>query len=300
MTRAVLVLGFAQLAVGAAAIFARYALLGGTPIGVAAARLGIAALVMLALAALRPESRAARPTPQAKRTLAFAGIALAAHFALWIGSLEYTSVAVSTLLVTTTPIWTALFDAFVRKRPLSRLGTAAFVVGGIGLLLVVGIDRTPAPYPGHALLGDALAVLGSIAIGVYLLLVRDVRAALSTRSIVTHTFSWAALALLVAALAFRQPAPPLHDATAWGGILAMALISQLLGHTAINASLRNFTPNAVSFATLLEPVFAGALALAIFGEPIPALALLGGVLLLAAIGVVLREERIDLSAVESL
>ncbi len=300
MTRAVLVLAFAQIAVGAAAIFARYALLDGTPIGVAAARLSIAALVMLLLAVLRPQPRSARPSAAASRTLAFAGFALAAHFALWIASLEYTSVAISTLLVTTTPIWTALYDAIVCKRPLSRLATAAFIVGGIGLLLVVGIDRTPAPIPGHALLGDALALLGSGAIGAYLLLVREVRAALTTRTIVTRTFSWAALALVVASLIAHQPAPPLHAASAWAGILAMAFISQLLGHTAINASLRHFTPNAVSFATLLEPVIAGALALAIFGEPIPAFALLGGALLLGAIGVVLREERVDLSAVENL
>lgn len=300
MTRALLILGFAQLAVGAAAIFARYALLGGTPIGVAAARLSIAALVMLALAIVRPQPSSARPTPKASRTLAFAGLALAAHFALWIASLEFTTVALSTLLVTTTPIWTALFDAFARKRPLSRLATAAFVLGAIGVVFVVGFDRTPAPIPGHALLGDALALLGSVAIGAYLLLVRDVRAALTTRTIVTRTYSWAALVLVVAALIFHQSAPPLHDGLAWGGVIAMALISQLLGHTAINASLRHFTPNAVSFATLLEPVFAGALALAIFGEPIPALALVGGVLLLSAIGVVLREERIDLTAIESL
>jgi drug/metabolite transporter (DMT)-like permease len=72
----------------------------------------------------------------------------------------------------------------------------------------------------------------------------------------------------------------------------MALISQLLGHTAINASLRWFSPSAVSFATLLEPVIAAVLAFGIFGEAVPRLAVVGAAILLASIAVVLREERL--------
>jgi drug/metabolite transporter (DMT)-like permease len=71
----------------------------------------------------------------------------------------------------------------------------------------------------------------------------------------------------------------------------MAIVSQLLGHTAINASLRWFSPSAVSFATLLEPVFAGALALALFHEAVPPAALIGAMVLLASVAVVLRDER---------
>ncbi|HVA27060.1 MAG TPA: DMT family transporter, partial [Candidatus Baltobacteraceae bacterium] len=219
--------------------------------------------------------------------LACAGIALAIHFASWIASLEYTSVAISTLLVGTTPIWTAAYDAVVYRHAPPRAALAAFVAGAIGLAMIVSYDRTPAPHPGAEMLGDSLALVGAAAIGAYLLLVRTVRARLGTRSIVTQTYSWAAAALVFAALCARQSPPPLSATAAWGGILAMALVSQLLGHTAINASLRWFSPSAVAFATLLEPVFAAALALAIFGEAIPPLGLAGGLIVLGAIAVVL-------------
>lgn len=286
------ILGGAQLAVGAAAIFARYALGGAQPLAVAASRLAIAAVILFAIAFFRRRhAEAQRPTRREGALLGWAGLALAIHFAAWIWSLEYTTVAISTLLVTSTPIWTALYDAFFRNRRLSRASVAAFVVGGIGLLLVVGLDRTQAPHPGHEWVGIALALLGSVAIGAYLILVREVRDRLDTRTIVTRTYGWAAMALVLAALVARQPPPAIGATAAWGGILAMALISQLLGHTAINAALRWFTPSAISFATLLEPVFAAALALVIFAEPIPPLAILGGILLLAAIAVVLRDER---------
>lgn len=275
---------------GAAAIFARFALTGASPLAISAARLCIAALLLLAFAASRRAPSAGAISFRARIVLACAGAALATHFATWIGSLDYTPVAISTLLVSTTPLWTALYDAFVRKRPLPPLAIGAFVAGAAGLAAFVGFDTTPPPYPGAPLLGDALAIAGAIAFAAYLLLVRTVRDALATRTIVTHTYTWAALLLVSAALLARQPLPPPGNTLAWGGIVAMALVSQLLGHTAINASLRWFSPSAIAFTTLLEPVFAAILALVIFGERLAPGALAGAILLLASIGTVLWTE----------
>lgn len=285
------------MAVGAAAIFARFALEGAPPLAVAAARLVIAALVLLAIATAAPRltwrkaERTARPMPHAD-TLIFvaAGVALALHFATWIWSLEYTSVAISTLLVATTPIWTALYDSIVHRRHLSPIAWAAFVAGAIGLVCIVGFNATRPPIPGHAILGGILALLGALAIGAYFILIRHVRAAYGTRAIVTQTYTWSAIALIIAAAAAKQPPPPISDTHAWGGILAMALISQLLGHTGMNASLRWFSPSSVAMSTLLEPVIAAVLAFFIFGETLTALALAGGVLVLLAIAAFLREE----------
>jgi drug/metabolite transporter (DMT)-like permease len=215
---------------------------------------------------------------------------LAVHFATWISSLDYTSVAVSTLLVATTPIWTALYDSLVHKRHLSPIAYGAFAVGAAGLVLVVGYNTTRPPIAGHPYLGDALAIAGAIAIGAYFILVREVREQFGTRAIVTRTYSWAALALLIGSLSAGQYPPAFTDAKAWGGIVAMALISQLLGHTALNASLRWFSPSAVAMTTLLEPVTAAVLALFIFGETLTPIAVGGGVLVLLAIGAFLREE----------
>ncbi|MBV8637479.1 MAG: DMT family transporter [Candidatus Eremiobacteraeota bacterium] len=286
-----LILGGAQLAVGAAAIFARYALAAAGPLAVSAGRLVIAALVLGVLSLARTDTLGATPHGKQRTVLALAGLALAVHFASWIASLNYTSVAVSTLLVSTAPIWTAAYDALVNHRLLSRASALAFAAGAIGLFLVVGFDRTPAPHPGLEWAGGCLAIAGAMAFAAYLLLVRAVRADLTTRRIVTHTYGWAALFLVAAALAAKQPLPPLSATAAWGSIVAMALVSQLLGHTAMNFSLRSFTPSAISFANLLEPVFAAALAFAIFHEPVPGPAIAGAAILLTAVLVVVRDER---------
>jgi drug/metabolite transporter (DMT)-like permease len=272
--------------VGAAAIFARYALLGAGPLAVAALRLSLASAVLLGIGAIFRE-RAAPISRTHRSILIAAGVALALHFATWIASLEYTTVAVSTLLVSTSPLWTTLYDAVARGRRFPLVVPVAFIGGIAGLALVTSSNHSPPPHPGHAVLGAALALGGSAAFAAYLLLVRDVRAALSTRAIVTTTYTTAAIVLVVAALVAHQPPPALSSYGAWGGILAMALISQLLGHTGMNAALRWFSPTAVSFSTLLEPVIAAALALVLFGETLSGAAIAGALLLLGSIGAIL-------------
>jgi drug/metabolite transporter (DMT)-like permease len=281
-----------QVAIGAAAIFARYALTGAGPLAVAAARLALAALVLLALA------RGFERLP-ARREVAFglAGFALAVHFATWIASLEFTSVAVSTLLVTTTPLWTEIFDAVRERRAPSVAFVFSLVLGFAGVALVASQGSSGAPpIPGHALLGDLLALGGSLAIGAYLLIVRDAGAnsgatRLPTRDIVTRTYGWAALTLVATAAFASQPPPAISDVVAWAGILAMALVSQLLGHTALNAALRDFRPSVVALSTLAEPVVAAVLAALVFRELLGPSTIAGGILVLAAVAITLVTSR---------
>lgn len=290
----------AQLAIGAAAIFARYALTGAGPLAVSALRLILAALPLAALALLaRPQVRLSR-----RREIAFAlaGLALALHFAAWIGSLLYTSVAVSTLLVTTTPLFTEIYDCLAERRFPRREYLVAVALALCGIALIAAQHATPAPVPGRALLGNALALAGAIAIATYLLIVRSAGARplsgapVPTRQIVARTYGWAALVLTVLAFFAHQPPPPLGAAMSWFGILAMALVSQLLGHTALNAALRTFTPSVVSLTTLLEPLIAALLAAALFREGLSLATIVGGALVLAAVALTLRSTRSALLA----
>jgi drug/metabolite transporter (DMT)-like permease len=269
--------------VGAAAIFARYALSGAGPLAVAAGRLGIAAALLLAFALARP---IAMPRAQLGR-LTLAGVALGLHFAAWIASLDLTTVAVSTLLVATTPLWNALYEAAVLRRRFPARVWLALGTGLVALVAIVLEQGAPATHAANPIAGAALALLGALAFAAYLVLVRGARAESGTRGIVTVTYAVAAIALAVAALASRQPLPALADGPAWGGILAMALVSQLLGHTGMNAALRWFSPTAVAVSTLVEPVIAALLAWALFAERVTAGAGIAAVVLLLAVGVII-------------
>ena len=277
----------AQLAIGAAAIFARYALTGAGPLAVSALRLGIATLALAFVV-----RRLGRLAWRRELAFAVAGGALALHFATWIASLRYTSVAISTLLVTTTPLWTELYAVVVERRPPSRAFALALACATGGVALIVLPESAPAPVPGHAMLGATLALIGSLAIGAYLLIVRDAgretpSTRLGTRQIVARTYGWATVVLAIAAALARETPPAFVDRTAWAGILAMALVSQLLGHTLLNAALGAFAPSTVALATLLEPAIAAVLAAFAFREALTPTTIVGGLLVLTAVAVVL-------------
>jgi drug/metabolite transporter (DMT)-like permease len=282
MRSAFALLALAQLAIGAAAIFARFALTGGGPIAVSAFRLLVAAVPIVLFAALRGAYR--RHDRATEGRLVWAGIALAAHFACWFASLRYASVAVSTLLVCTTPLWTEAYAVFrLRRIRLDVALSIAFALGGVAI--VVG-----APARGETPLGIGLALAGAVAIAVYLMLVRASDAHYGTLAVVARTYPVAALALLAATLVSRDPVPSATNAGAWAGILAMAFISQLFGHTALNAAVRRLSATLVATVTLVEPAVAGILAALIFGERLAPGTFVGGLLVLAGIALALRSE----------
>ena len=109
-----------------------------------------------------------------------------------------------------------------------------------------------------------------------------------TLAITSRTYTYAALALGVAALATRDHLPPASDGRAWGGILAMAFVSQLFGHTALNAGVRVLGATLVSMFILLEPVIAAVLAAWLFGERLGLQTGVGALLVLAAIALAVR------------
>jgi len=277
----------AQLAVGAAAIFARYALHGTGPVGVATLRLSIAALPMLFLS--RRLSKKTTIAPDDEIVLAAAGLALALHFTTWIASLQYTSVAVSTLLVCTTPLWTTIYDILFLKQKKPIGFWLAFLACAAGILLISTASGIGTGGGEKAILGDGLALVGAVAMAGYLISVRTVTERYPTVMIVARTYSWAASVLLVMMPILHEPFPK-ADPISWSGIIAMALISQMLGHTGINAALRCFSSTTVALSTLLEPVFAAILAAAIFNENLPLQSLVGCLVVMIALVFVLKSK----------
>jgi drug/metabolite transporter (DMT)-like permease len=290
--KAYLLLLTAQVAIGAAAIFARFALTGTGPVTVSALRLTLAAIPLWIGAVWQrnqffPDSR--KIQWKSEVGLAIAGLALGLHFVTWITSLKYISVALSTLLVCSTPLWNALYEKWILKRKLKSVFWFALFVAMVGLILVTGEIKLEGS---NSLLGAGLALLGSFLIGFYLIVIErvgsskssdSVDSAYSTRQMITRTYSWAALSLIMMCGFLQEPFPSFQNRMAWGGILGMAFVSQSLGHTILNNSVKVFSPSIVALATLLEPVLAAILAMVIFSESLSEQTLLGGVLILGAL-----------------
>lgn len=284
-------LGLGVVIVSSSSILTRYAQAAGvSSLSIAAIRLVLAAAVLTPFALARS---AAEIRALSKHDLLLgltAGGLLAAHFATWISSLAYTSVASSTALVTTNPIWIALasvilFKERVRRGLIVAIGFA--LCGSVLIFLAEGGSGGVQPDPR---LGDTLALIGSLAVSAYLLIGRSLRRRLSLLAYVWVVYSGAALALIAIALIAAQPLWGFSTA-AWAFLIAIALGPQLMGHTVFNWALKQVSATFIALAILGEPIGSAVLALFLFGEGFSVLQICGFALLLAGIYLGARSEQ---------
>lgn len=288
-------LGVGVLAVSTAAIWIRLAIEAagirgpGFSLFLAATRLTLASSILLPIQwrngwrnGLR--SPASAPVSRSAITCAVAaGLFLALHFATWITSLSYTSIAASTTLVTTNPLWVALLSWVGYKEVPTRrtaIGMAIALVGG--LLVGVGGGDSGGSQP---LLGNALALVGSWTVSIYLLLGREAqRRGLGVGGYGIVAYSTAAIVLLPLPFLFGvgytgyPPVVYLYS-------LLMALLPQVVGHTVLNWAVHWVSPTLVTLAILFEPVASSLLGFWVFGE-VPTLRVwVGAVVLLLGVAI---------------
>lgn len=221
--------------------------------------------------------------PRQWTLLAASGVALALHFAFWITSLRYTSVAVSVLLVNTTPIPVALISHLWLRERLrwpGWLGVAATLAGSA---LLVRNDLTA--------LGDwrgaALALAGGLALAAYILIGRRARAASGLVEYVFPVYAIAAIVLLATAWS--------GGAALWGFsprtclfLFALGAIPQTLGHTSYNWALGYLPATVVATLVLAEPILATLGAYWILDESLSGTVALAGAVVAVGISLVVR------------
>jgi len=204
---------------------------------------------------------------------AAAGIALALHFAFWIHSLRFTSVAVSVLLVNTSPVLVALLSFFFFRERLTRRGILGLASSVIGASVLFWNDLED--------LGDwrgpVYAGLGALAVGCYLISGRSLRRNTDLINYVFPTYACAAAVLGLAVLTTGTP----WRGFSWethGFLLLLGLVPQVLGHTSYNWALGFLSATVVSTLILVEPILATLFAWWILDETVSGMILIGGVL----------------------
>lgn len=218
-----------------------------------------------------------------------AGLALALHFGTWISSLEYTSVASSTALVTTNPLWIGLASFVLFGDKPRRKMLAGIALSLAGSFLIFLSDSQHAAAGPNALLGNALALIGSWCFSAYLMIGRRLRAGLTLSLYIWLAYGVAALFLFAGAGATGAPLAGFSTA-AWLALLGMAVGPQLIGHTSYNWSLKHVSPTFVAVVTLGEPIGSALLAFLLFAEALAPLQAAGFALLLCGIYLAARSE----------
>lgn len=271
------------LSVSSAAILIK--LVPSTPAATAFWRLLLSVLILLPWA-LKGQARSP-VTIRNLPSLIFSGIFLALHFLTWIWSLHLTSVAVSTALVSTHPVFVALYERFFLKRSLKR----ETVTGGI--LIFVGLILATV---GHGiqirhLEGILMALLGSLFAAGYILLGQRLRQRLTTATYAVSVYSTSTLLLGLMQLGWYGNLGTLSPRI-FVIYLLLALLPTLGGHTLFNWLLRYTPATTVSLAFLGEIAGATLLAWVILGQVPSAASLFAVLFILAGLTISVRPPKI--------
>lgn len=278
-------------AVSTASIFIEFAQnAGAASIVIAAFRLTLATLALAPLALTRYRAQLRQLTRREWLLALLSGVFLALHFSVWVTSLQYTSVASSVVLVTTTPLWVALFSPLVLHE---RVGRATYIGLVLALLggSVVGLSDACAwragaivcssvggILGGSAFLGDFLALAGAWMAAGYLLVGRSLRARMDLVPYIFVVYGMSAILLIAFMFGLRESPLGLPPITyLW--LILLALVPQLLGHSIFNWSLKYLPVSLVSVSLLGEPVGSTILAYFLLQQQ-PGLVKIGGAILI--------------------
>ena len=208
-----------------------------------------------------------------------AGIFLAFHFILWFESLNYTSVASSTVLVTMQPLFAFIGTYMFFKERITVKTIFAGIIAIIGSVLISWGDFK---LSGAAFYGDVLALIACALITGYLLFGQDVRQRLSLVTYTMVVYSISTITLFFYILIKGESFGP-YPVIDWIWFLLLAIIPNLLGHNLFNWSLKWVSTNVISIAILFEPVGAAILAMILFGEYLSLTQVGGGIIVILGI-----------------
>jgi drug/metabolite transporter (DMT)-like permease len=298
-----LALVIAILAVSTSSIFIRFAQEEAPSLVIAALRLTFATLLLAPIALLRHRDELESLTRNDLMLGIFSGLFLAVHFATWISSLEYTTVASSVVFVSTGPLWVALLSPVFLDEHITRAAVAGLLVAILGGVIIGLSDacswnnglRCPQlgqVLQGPAMWGNFLALAGAWAVSGYIIIGRKVRAKISLIPYIFLVYGIAAIALIVMMFAAGE-SPRGYSAQTYGWIFLLAVFPQLIGHSTYNWALRYLPASFVAVTTLAEPVGSAVLAYFILSERPTRGVLLGGVLILIGIYLAARPRKLQ-------
>ncbi len=279
----ILILALGVVSISFSAIFIRFC--PDVPaISIAAWRMLIASAVLIAIALIRK----VRFTGIQKKEWLIAcvgAVFLTLHFASWITSLKLTSVASSVALVTTNPIFVGIFSWIILKEKQQKeliIGILLSVSGSLILAVGDGGLSGLAITNKDALIGDILALTGAIMGSGYLIAGSIIREKVDTFRYILMVYPITAILLLIVTAVGKFPLTG-FSRISYLNLLLLALVSQLLGHTAFNWALKHLKASMVAVTILGEPIGAAILAWLFFRESISASQAIGMVLIFAAI-----------------
>ncbi len=268
------------------AIFIRIAA-DASPLAIAFYRMLIAAVFWAPAFWWRPrnEARVKFSSRQIKFVL-LAGVFLCCHFATWITSLRYTTVASAVFMILMQPVLVAIAAHFILKERLQKIHVIGLVITVIGAMIITWGDVQIKP---EYLGGDLLAFIGAGLAGAYLMVGRFARpdhpehgGGVPLHRYLPPVYAVATIGLYLLCLLNGVKLTGFETNT-WWALLGVGLIPTVIGHSLFNWAIRYLPALPVNIALVGEPIGATLLAWWLFKETPAAGILVGGPLMILAV-----------------
>ncbi|MFP4660853.1 MAG: DMT family transporter [Halanaerobiales bacterium] len=211
--------------------------------------------------------------------VAVVGFFLAVHFYLWISAFEYTSVANAVIFIALQPLFTYILEYFFAKEDLHSGIMSGIILALLGSI-IISIGDINSIF--SKVWGDLLAMAGAFFAAAYLFTGRRLREKMEYVPYLYVLYIYACIFLGVFSLLTTQPFIGFSEVN-YLYFVGLALGPTLIGHSALNYSVRQLPATIVSLTILFEPVLTTIFAWFILGEGITLMTLLGGVFIMTGI-----------------
>ena len=227
-----------------------------------------------------------RPSLDGAKT-AMLGVAMAAYQLCYFWAVPRTGVALTALLaICSAPIMITAGAALVLKERPTRATMVALALAVGGTAMVLAGPGTTGARPADFAAGAVAALGAGLSYAVYAVTAKGLLHRAAPLPLAAITFSLAALLLTPALAVERNAAAQL--AAGWPLLVYLGVVPTAAAYVVFGAGLQRVPATAAGIATLLEPLTAAALGVAVFGERLGAVGWIGAGLLLAALALLAR------------
>ncbi len=231
-----------------------------------------------------------------------AGLLLAIHFATWFVSLGFTSIAISTTLVDTVPIFLAVFGYLFFKEKVNYIGMIGIGLAVTGGILLAFSSTNETSNQSNSVLGIILALIGALTVAFYFLIGKKIlkNAPLWPYFALVNLSS--ALFLFIYCLIYSSIDgfemfifPPIVFVL----FIVSAIGPSLVGHAIYNYSLKKLPAYVVGVAILGEPIGATILAILLFNQFPEPLSILFALVIIVGVAITSLSNNIKLKLIKS-
>lgn len=272
-TQGLIAINIAAIIFGSAALYGK---LNVSPYWIVSMRAAFASVVLLVLAIARRELK--NPRKQWK-TLVVTGAILAFHWLTFFFSVQLSGIAVATLTFAAFPLFTLIIESIKNKRRVKPVGIAASIMIIVAVSILVRIDTAS---PGF-LYGTFSGIVSALLFAVFGVLSKQVANVLPTLS-VSLCQNLVVFVVLIPMLPYTQH----PQATDWGFLLLLGVVTTALMHQLYFYSLQRLSAGTCSGFVALEPVYAILFAAILFHEPVTFTVLVSATLIIAASFLILK------------